>query len=1281
MGDLLRRREFLVRFCQGAGATLIPARLWNWSARPFPIPSAPAAADGPTYHLRPHYRNQGPLDATLLKVLPGFDAFVTEKYADQIQSILQRWSAVLLRSPIEIQSVGEFLAQRFSGSPCYPSSSRLLRSHAGIQVEQRKFPSETTLPRETFLRELQASFAEDSAILNAQFQITSLKALPATSMLDQLETRVRYEIVGAGSNFYRKQRVGEWELLWERFERDSFRLRSWRWLSETMARATSPVYVDVTAAALGGNSSYEQQLLYGTDYWRTVLDGASGIDIYGHNGVSVADIDNDGFDDLYVCQPAGIPNRLYRNRGGGTFEDITEASGLGVLENTACALFADFNNDGLQDVVVVRANGPLLFVNDGGGKFRLSPDAFQFATLPQGTFTGAAVADYDRDGWLDVYFCLYSYYQGTGQYRYPSPYHDAENGPPNFMMRNQRDGTFRDVTAAAGLNQNNTRYSFCCAWNDYNDDGWPDLYVVNDFGRKNLYRNNGDGTFTDVAAELGVEDVGAGMSVGWLDYDNDGRPDLYVANMWTAAGERISTQDNFKSDSPPEIRALYQKHAMGNSLFHNRGGRFENVSNSSETRMGRWSWSSDSFDFDHDGFPDLYVANGMVSGPSREGLPQNDLNSFFWRQVVANSPDVARAASDYEAGWNAINELIRSDGTWSGYERNVFYANNRDGSFSDVSAAVGLDFVEDGRSFAVADFDHDGRLEIVLKNRNGPQLRILKNVVAELPPSIAFRLQGRPHGGLQEKNGNRDAIGATVSIQTSAGSQVRSLVAGSGFLSQHSKDIFFGLGEAKGTVQATIHWPSGTVQQLHNLPPNHRIWVAEGSEPSRVEAFRETKSQTLTALDQKAEVLPTQVQSWLLEPFPAPDFTLSDSSGKTRTLSSLRGTDILLCLWSAKAPNATEFLQNLSREATRSPKQNPSLIVIDFDDEEHPPQPVDGLIYLRGSNDAAAIYNIVYRQLFDRHRDLGLPTSFLINSAGEIIKIYQGAIDVKQIERDLQNVPLTSADRIKAALPFTGAIATFEFGRNYLSFGSILFQRGYLDEAEKAFQRALRDDPSSAEALYGIGSVYLNQDKNAAARETFERAIKLQPSYPETLPDSWNNLGVIATREGQYDDSIECFLQALKADPNHLLSLDNLANAYRAEKRWDDARKVLDRVIAIAPEDAEANYSLGMVFAQTGENDKAYDYLQRALKARPNYPEAMNNLGVLYLMTERRDDAVASFEKCIRIAPGFDQAYLNLARVYALEGARDKARGVLLELLKQNPQHEQAKQMLAQLQP
>src|SRR5262249_5618634 len=142
---------------------------------------------------------------------------------------------------------------------------------------------------------------------------------------------------------------------------------------------------------------------------------------------------------------------------------------------------------------------PLLFLNRGDGKFELKRDAFSFATPPQGTFTHASIADYDRDGRLDIYFCLYSYYLGLDQYHYPAPYFDARNGPPNFLFHNEGDGRFMDRTAATGLNAENDRFSFACAWGDIGGSSGPDLYVANDFGRSNLYRNNSDGTFTAIS--------------------------------------------------------------------------------------------------------------------------------------------------------------------------------------------------------------------------------------------------------------------------------------------------------------------------------------------------------------------------------------------------------------------------------------------------------------------------------------------------------------------------------------------------------------------------------------------------------------------------------------------------------------------------------------------------------------------------------------------------------------------------------------------------------------
>jgi len=574
-------------------------------------------------------------------------------------------------------------------------------------------------------------------------------------------------------------------------------------------------------------------------------------------------------------------------------------------------------------------------------------------------------------------------------------------------------------------------------------------------------------------------------------------------------------------------------------------------------------------------------------------------------------------------------------------------------------------------------------------------LRILRNVMQDLAPSIAFRLRGG--------KSNRDAIGAAITVETESGRQTRMLQAGSGFLSQHSKDVFFGLGDAKGPVRASIRWPSGLVQEVRDLPLNHRVWVEEGSAPSRLEAFKANlqglkpssiadRGGTAEAVpfhkagSDETEQLPATIETWLLAPVAAPDFSLPDLNGQTRSLAALRGKAVLLNFWVAESLICRQDLKAFNRLHARWAARGLHLLAVNLDDpadaakvrslvrESHFSLPI-----LQGSNDLAGVYNILFRYLFDRHRDLSLPTSFLINGGGEIVKVYKGPANPAQVEQDFQHIPQTAAETMAKALPFPGLSDTLEFHRNYLNYGSIYFQRGYLEQAEASFRLARRDDPESAEALYGLGSVYLKLEKGAEARESFERAIKLRASYPDTLANAWNNLGLLATREGHTAEAIPYFQEALKLNPDHLIALENLGNAYRQQKNWDEARKLLERAVAVGPEDAEANYSLGMVFAQLNDTDRAYEYLQRALKSRPGYPEALNNLGVLYLRTGRRDQGVASFEECIRVAPAFDQSYMNLARVYALEGTPDKARSVLLELLQQHPEHAQAQKALEQL--
>ena len=361
------------------------------------------------------------------------------------------------------------------------------------------------------------------------------------------------------------------------------------------------------------------------------------------------------------------------------------------------------------------------------------------------------------------------------------------------LFRNDGHGRFVDATREAGLDAGNNRYHFAAAWADYDNDGWPDLLVANDFGTKNLYHNLGrrDGTvkFEDVAAAAGVLDYGAGMSAAFLDYDNDGLLDIYTGNMWSAPGQRVASAPAFMPDATPDVRALYRRHARGNSLFRNLGnGRFEDKTLDARAAMGRWAWSSDALDFDSDGLDDLYIVNGMLTRPAAT-TRGGDLEGFFWRQIVARSPLTRVPGTPYDDAWRAINQLL-IHGSIASRQRNVFLRNDGQGGYDEISGTLGLDLDQDGRSFAVLDIDGDGDPDLaVMADRQAPQLRIFRNDFETTSASLAVRLSGT--------TSNRDAIGARVTVETDRLRKTRIVQAGSGFLSQHSKELLIGLGASE----------------------------------------------------------------------------------------------------------------------------------------------------------------------------------------------------------------------------------------------------------------------------------------------------------------------------------------------------------------------------------------------------------------------------------------------------------------------------------------------------
>lgn len=567
----------------------------------------------------------GPLDWVLDKVSSGKDEWLFEKFNDELNARLKELAGRITALDLTATSLQGLLAPGFRYHGALAAALDSTLNENGLEVERTELAEPAAVSPEVldaagFAVELRAALRDPAQMEKAKFKVFRIHR---SGEPPRVTTRVVLEADGVLPGSTRVQMRAVWDVAWVEME-GVWLLAEVRSVSLERARLKARPFTDVTRAALAGNDCFDAQLGIGLDGWRTRLDSASGIDIYGHQGVSIGDFDGDGWEDFYVAQPAGLPNRLFHNRGDGTFHDVTARAGLGVLDTTGGTLFVDLDGDGDLDLVVVTALEILAFENLGEGRFqRRHPTGLEGAGQEGASSMGCVAADFDRDSDLDLYCVSYIFWAGAGtktHSSYPYPYHDAENGAPNFLFRNEGDFRFTDVTVPSGMDRNNRRFSLAAAWCDYDDDGDPDVYVANDFGRNNLYQNQGDGTFKDVAREAGVEDVGNGMSVTWEDYDNDGRIDLYVGNMWSSAGNRIAEQPGF-GRAGSDLQATYRRMARGNSLFRNLGdGRFEDVSIASGSFFGRWSWSCQFIDHDANGREDLYVANGFVTNEGVDDL-------------------------------------------------------------------------------------------------------------------------------------------------------------------------------------------------------------------------------------------------------------------------------------------------------------------------------------------------------------------------------------------------------------------------------------------------------------------------------------------------------------------------------------------------------------------------------------------------------------------------------------------------------------------------------------
>jgi hypothetical protein len=509
--------------------------------------------------------------------------------------------------------------------------------------------------------------------------------------------------------------------------------------------------------------------------------------------VAVADFDRDGWLDFYVTNSAeGSLNRLYRNRGDGTFEDVAQALGVADANRRETgvsmgAVWGDYDNDGDDDLFLYRYGRPELFRNDEGTRFVAISEQ---AGLPRWVNANSATwLDYDRDGRLDLFLAGY-WHEDVNLWKLdttrimPESFEYANNGGRKYLLWNRGDGTFED--RAAGLGIDSRRWTLAVAAGDLLGTGYPDLFLANDYGVSELYANRNGRGFVDVARETGVGLAPkSGMNASFGDVFNDGRLAIYKTNI-----------------SEPGVLV------QGNDLWVPTGEaaaegprEFENLASTLGVDLGGWSWGAQFGDLNNDGTLDLYLVNGYVSAGER---------SSYWYDFSAIAVGHSTIIADAK-NWPPMRGR-----SLSGYQRKRVWLNDGLGRFAEVAQVVGATDTYDGRAVALADLGNRGVLDVIVANQRGPLL-VYRNTVDPGRHWIQFELEGR--------GSNRSAIGAQVEVHWNKGRQVQEVTAASGFSAQNQRRLHFGLGPSATIERVVIRWPSGQRQTIESpqVDLRHRI--------------------------------------------------------------------------------------------------------------------------------------------------------------------------------------------------------------------------------------------------------------------------------------------------------------------------------------------------------------------------------------------------------------------------------------------------------------------------